>query len=116
MVQLGVVYTCLTGNYDTLRQPVYVDENWDYVCFTDDENLVAQKNVGVWKIRPLAFQERDNTRNSRYHKINPHKLFPEYEQSIWCDSNVNILSSYIFEQIFHITHDEVFPSCLTLDY
>ena len=109
MVQLGVVYTCLTGNYDTLRQPVYVDENWDYVCFTDDENLVAQKNVGVWKIRPLAFQERDNTRNSRYHKINPHKLFPEYEQSIWCDSNVNILSSYIFEQILKRKTDILVP-------
>ena len=37
----GVVYTCLTGNYDTLREHKYLNKNWDYVCFTDDEKLLA---------------------------------------------------------------------------
>lgn len=95
----GVVYTCLTGNYDTLREHKYLNKNWDYVCFTDDEKLLAQKRQGIWEIRPLVYAEKDNALNNRYHKINPHKLFPEYEQSVYVDGNVDIRSPYLFRQI-----------------
>jgi len=30
-----VVYTCISGNYDTLRDPSYVTPGWEYICFTD---------------------------------------------------------------------------------
>lgn len=109
MKKQGVVYTCLTGNYDVLREHRYIDKDWDYVCFTDNEKLIAQKKVGVWEIRPLVFSGKDNTRNSRFHKINPHKLFPEYEQSIWCDSNIGICSPYIFKQIEERKADFLVP-------
>lgn len=95
----SVVYTCLTGGYDTLKEHTYIDKDWDYVCFTDNEELLAQRKQGVWEIRPLVYKNSDNTRNSRYHKINPHKLFPDYEQSVWCDGNVCICSPYLFRQI-----------------
>ena len=95
----SVVYTCLTGGYDSLKEHRYIDNDWDYVCFTDNKELLAQKKCGIWEIRPLAYVGADNTRSSRYHKINPHKLFPDYEQSIWCDGNVCICSPYLFRQI-----------------
>lgn len=95
----SVVYTCLTGGYDSLKEHRYVDDDWDYVCFTDNKELLAQKKCGIWEIRPLAYVGADSTRSSRYHKINPHKLFPDYEQSIWCDGNVCICSPYLFRQI-----------------
>ena len=75
----SVVYTCLTGGYDSLKEHRYIDNDWDYVCFTDNKELLAQKKCGIWEIRPLAYVGADNTRSSRYHKINPHKLFPDYE-------------------------------------
>jgi hypothetical protein len=30
-----VIYTCISGNYDTLHDNIYVNPDWDYVCFTD---------------------------------------------------------------------------------
>ena len=31
-----VIYTCLVGNYDVLRQPLAIDESYDYICFSND--------------------------------------------------------------------------------
>ena len=64
----SVVYTCLTGGYDSLKEHRYVDDDWDYVCFTDNKELLAQKKCGIWEIRPLAYVGADSTRSSRYHK------------------------------------------------
>jgi hypothetical protein len=32
-----VIYTCIFGNYDLLRDPLIVNEKWDYICFTDQD-------------------------------------------------------------------------------
>lgn len=94
-----VVYTCLTGDYDNLPVYRYFDPEWDYVCFTDNENLLKYTNFGIWQIRPLVFSELDNTRNNRWHKTHPHVLFPEYDSSIYIDANINIMSPYLFDVI-----------------
>ena len=31
-----VVYTAITGNYDELITPEYINKDWDYICFTDN--------------------------------------------------------------------------------
>lgn len=92
-----VVYTCLTGGYDFLLMQQYLDYSYDYVCFTDNENLLKAERVNAWKIKPLAFSELDNTRNSRWHKTHPHILFPDYDESIWIDSNIILKSSYFYD-------------------
>lgn len=33
------IYTAFTGDYDTLKEPDVIDENCDYICFTDNPNL-----------------------------------------------------------------------------
>jgi hypothetical protein len=30
-----VVYTCISGLYDTLKDPSFVNKEIDYICFTD---------------------------------------------------------------------------------
>ena len=92
-----VVYTCLTGDYDNLPVYRYFDPNWDYVCFTDNKNLLRYTNFGIWQIKPLAFDKLDNTRNNRWHKTHPHELFPDYEDSIYLDANICIMSPYLFD-------------------
>jgi len=42
-----VIYTAIIGNYDTLKDPEYIDENCDYVCFTDNRELKSD----IWQIR-----------------------------------------------------------------
>ena len=38
-----VIYTCLVGNYDVLRQPLAIDESYDYICFSND---IKEERVG----------------------------------------------------------------------
>lgn len=93
-----VVYTCLTGDYDSLINHKYINSDWSYICFTDNKKLLKQKYYGIWKIYPLVCKDFDDTLNNRYHKLFPHKLFSEeVEKSIYVDANCNILTSYLFE-------------------
>jgi hypothetical protein len=94
----GVIYTCVTGNYDTIFNHTYIDSNWDYVCFTDNLSIKGKHNSS-WKFVPIVFNELDNSRNQRWHKINPHLLFPEYKRSIWIDANTDILKKDLFDDV-----------------
>lgn len=99
---IGVVYTCITNDYDDINELLiykYIDKDWDYVLFTDNEEQIKKEQVGIWQVRPLQFASLDNTRKNRWHKLNPHLLFPEYTQSIYIDATINILTDYLFKQI-----------------
>lgn len=83
-----VVYTCITGGYDDLIDPIYVTEGFDYVCFTD--NLLLKSNI--WQIRPLPkeVESLSQIKRQRYIKINAHKVLSEYDLSIWVDGNIRL--------------------------
>lgn len=93
----NALYTCITGNYDGLIQHKYISPDWDYLCFTDQENLLAQKTVGHWQIKPLRHNTVNPQLTGRWHKIHPHVLLPEYNQCLYLDGNINVLSPYLFE-------------------
>lgn len=98
----GVLYTCTTNDYDDIyeiKTYKYIDKDWDYVFFTDNEEHIKLGQIGIWEVRPLQYTELDNTRNNRWHKLNPHILFPDYEQSIYIDANIVILTDHLFKQI-----------------
>ena len=82
-----VIYTCLVGNYDVLRQPLVACESYDYICFSND---IKEERVGVWQIRPIPFEHKDKARLSRHVKILPHKALEDYEWSLWMDANIQI--------------------------
>ena len=86
-----VVYTCITGGYDTIIEPKVVTNGFDYVCFTD--NIKMESNI--WNIRPLPKETEGLTqvKKQRYVKINPHLHLSEYDVSIWVDGNVTIKSN-----------------------
>ena len=78
-----VVYTANIGDYDELEDPQFVDPNIEYVCFTDDANFKSD----IWQVRLLNPNEiGENALKVRELKFFPHKLFPEYDMSIWVDS------------------------------
>ncbi|MCD7978378.1 MAG: DUF616 domain-containing protein, partial [Tannerellaceae bacterium] len=80
-----VIYTCLVGNYDSLSQPGIVCEEFDYICFS---NNIKEQKIGVWQIRPIPFFHGNKTRLSRYVKLNPHIVLPNYIYSLWIDANI----------------------------
>ena len=120
----GVVYTCITNDYDDLREIEiykYIDKNWDYVCFTDNQEHINLGQIGIWEIRPLFFNNLDNTRNQRWHKTHPHILFPNYEESVWIDGNINILTNKLYETIKQTPHNILVPEhfknlCIYTEY
>jgi hypothetical protein len=88
-----VIYTCITGGYDSLLQPEQVYEGYDYICFTDD---ASQSWQGVWEIRPIPFSCDDKVRLSRFLKLCPHKALNEYKYSVYIDSNIQILDNFLY--------------------
>lgn len=45
-----VIYTCITGGYDCLVLNMYLNPEYKYVCFTDDETYLKRRIVG-----PVAY-------------------------------------------------------------
>lgn len=91
-----VIYTCLTGEYDNLKQPLVIDTTFDYICFS---NNINKEFIGVWKIKKLPFPELDNTRLSRTAKILPHKVLENYDYSLYIDANIQILTTELYQKI-----------------
>lgn len=85
----NVVYTCITGGYDILDDPSEVSPDFDYVCFTDSEEMKSN----VWKFRPIPkeLEGLSNVKKQRCIKICPHRFLPEYNLSIWIDGSVLVL-------------------------
>jgi len=91
-----VIYTCITGGYDELRQPLAVRSDWDYICFTDSG---AKGCEGVWQFRPIGFDNADPRVSSRYPKILPHRVLEEYDWSFYLDPNIQITDDSLYDAI-----------------
>ena len=89
-----VVFTCITGHYDTLRKILNQSEESlekvDFICFTDNE-IPDASQLG-WKILPIP-QELDglsSIKKQRVIKICSHRWLREYDVSIWIDGSFQI--------------------------
>jgi hypothetical protein len=91
-----VIYTCLVGNHDILRQPRCIYKDFDYICFS---NNISVTNVGVWKIRKIPYDHPDKRRLSRYVKLKPHIVLSDYQYSLWIDANIDIVNDDIRHRI-----------------
>ena len=94
-----VVYTCITGGYDSLVEPRYITPGFDYICFTDNPSVTSS----TWDIRPMpqGLENLSKVKQQRYVKINPHKILSEYEISIWVDGSVTIKGN--LEELLDLT-------------
>jgi hypothetical protein len=82
-----LLYTVLTGSYDTLNEVPAKLPGWDYICFTDNDDLSS----ATWEIRRIdSLPELDSVRLSRYLKINNHLVDTGYELSVYVDANIRI--------------------------
>ena len=91
----GVVYTCITGGYESLAPLSVKNDNFDYICYTDKD-----VKSDFWEVRqiPEKIKNLDNKRINRYIKTHPHEFFQSYDLSIYIDGNVDIkkdLNSFV---------------------
>lgn len=83
----GVVYSAITGNYDNVKAPEFVNPEWDYILFTNNPNITSD----IWEVRFLENKEMlDNVRLARHVKIMGHEYLSEYDYSIWVDGKLRI--------------------------
>ena len=99
-----VIYTSLVGGYDTLCQPQVISDNCDYICYSND---ISETHIGVWEIRKIPYDSQDNSRLSRFVKLNPHIVLSEYNYSVWVDSNIQILDGYLYERVAEAIENDV---------
>jgi len=104
-----VVYTSLVGKYDSLKNPGYIMENWDYICFSND--LKKEKN-SIWRIEPIPYKHWDNLILSRYVKIVPHRVLNEYDYSLWIDANIEIQDDFVFKRLNELIEQQFILSLI----
>lgn len=87
-----VIYTSIFGKYDVLKEPIIKPSNVDYCIITDQ---AIDKN-SLWKvINPKDVIPKEITSPiecNRFAKMLPHRIFKDYDYSIYVDGNVFITS------------------------
>ncbi len=86
-----VIYTCITNDYDEVREPKYISDRCDYFLISDKRAEVD--SVYKWlDIKSLLPEDIvDPIYQNRYCKINAHKIFPQYRYSVYIDGNITIV-------------------------
>ena len=84
------VYTCITNEYDILKEPQINDSRVDYYYISDRKLSYDSKFkfIDINTIVPTHITEE--TRRTRYCKINAHVIFPEYRYSLFFDGSIRI--------------------------
>lgn len=90
MISPIVVYTCITGNYDNLQEPLLVDNNIEYVCFTNNRAIKSKK----WNIEYVSDNQLDDMYLAKKYKFFPNEFFREYELSVWVDGKFLIKNNF----------------------
>lgn len=91
-----VLYSAMTGGYDTLKE--LPDVGCDAVLFTEE---AAQ--VKGWQNRVVRRKEHHPRMRAKWFKLHPHLLFPEYDISIWLDSSAQVLKrAFVREMVTYL--------------
>lgn len=83
-----VVYTAVVGGYEALNdQPAAASSGADFICFTDDPELVSES----WQVRLIEPRfELDPVRSARWLKTRGPELLGDYDESLWIDNTVRL--------------------------
>ena len=89
------IYAVITGNYDTIKQPLVLTPGADYFLFTNNPHI---KEAGVWKVVHIPSlnivgrsEKENNILLSRRVKMLAHEYLPErYEWSLYIDADMLI--------------------------
>lgn len=110
-----IIYTVITGNYDTIKQPLVVEEGIEYILFTNNPNI---HDAGVWKVVQIPSEQwqgrterENNILLSRKVKMLPHKYLPEgAEWSIYIDADM-LIKEPLMRLLKDLREDTLFAAC-----
>lgn len=97
-----IVYTCNFGGYESIKEPLFVDERVEYILFTDNENITSK----IWKIEVIKERLSDPRRTSRLAKILPHKYLPPHDISVYIDSSLELKTGDVCKMVEECLEDK----------
>ena len=83
-----IIYTAITGNYDDLKSPIFIDPNVKYICFTNNPQLSSDK----WEIRYVSDSSLSDVQLARKIKILPFEFMDIDKNILWVDAKYSIFS------------------------
>ena len=110
-----IIYTVITGNYDTIKQPLVVEEGVEYVLFSNNLEII---DAGVWKVVQIPSEQwqgrterENNILLSRKVKMLPHVYLPEEcEFSIYVDADM-LIKEPLTRLLKDLREDTLFAAC-----
>lgn len=85
---MKIIYTVITDNYDTLKEPQHNNPSWEFICFTDSPTLKSDRWRVVLLDNPHGLS---NHLLSREPKILFHKYLPEGCLSLYIDASYGVV-------------------------
>lgn len=93
------VYTIITGNYDTIKQPLELTPGADYFLFTNNSHI---REAGVWRVVHIPSlnivgktEKENNILLSRRVKMLAHEYLPKgYDVSVYLDADMLLKKSF----------------------
>ena len=83
-----IIYTAITGDYDDLKSPIFIDSKVKYICFTNNPKLFSDK----WEIRYVSDPSLSNVQLARKIKTLPFEFMDIDTNLLWVDAKYSILS------------------------
>ena len=110
-----IIYTVITGNYDSIKQPMVLTPEVEYILFTNNPEI---KDAGVWKVVQIPSEQwqgrterENNILLSRKVKMLPHKYLPkECELSIYVDADM-LINEPLTKLLKDLHEDTLFAAC-----
>ena len=89
------VYSCIVGQYDKVKEPLYIENDIHYIMFTDQK--IPQNSV--WKKRNI-FEIQDLHNDTpllinRKIKIYPYMFLDNYDYSVYIDGSIELVGSMV---------------------
>ncbi len=95
------VYTCVTGDYDCIKEPLSTEESCDYYLLSDRKysDLKVYRQLDIADFVPGSIT--GSAEKNRWCKMHGHWIFSRYRYSIYIDGAIQLIHpiSHYIEQI-----------------
>lgn len=81
-----VIYTVITGDYDTVIEPTTITPGWDYICFTNNPNVQPKS----WEVVRIDSDEPHVLLSRRPKICFFEYVRPEHNICVYIDANIMI--------------------------
>lgn len=81
------VYTAIFGEYDDAPIVTHIDENIDYILYTDNPSFIAHP---PWEVRVVPAIFEDPQVDARRVKLLSHQFLVNYDITVWIDGNLQL--------------------------